>query len=316
MSRVLLVGDLHLRDRPPRNRNEGYLEEVLELLDYTAQLERDLDLDAVIWAGDVFDHKQPARTSHRTVLKAIEAVKKYRNLWIVVGNHDITNDVLDTAYEQQPIGVLLEAGAHELKNWHPFLPVVGIPWQQRWTAPGAVPAAFDWIVDDELEKNFLVVTHAPIYPPALASSQFFELLDTKEIASSLQHRGSVFYGHIHDFHGVYEVDGTQFCNPGAISRGSLTESNVSRQVQCAIWDSETNEFELVELPAKPAAEIFKLEQAETKKNLKLDLDQFLAGVGSTTLTISSTTSVISHIQQLELDPTVKNVAIELLELAD
>ena len=70
--------------------------------------------------------------------------------------------------------------------------------------------------------------------------------------------GSVFYGHVHEPHGVYEAGGVTFCNNGALSRGSLHEYNLTRQVGCTLWDSETGEFEFVPLDAKPASEVFRL----------------------------------------------------------
>jgi predicted phosphodiesterase len=280
-----------------------------------------LELDAVVWAGDVFDAKQPARSSHRLVLRAIEAVKRYKNLWVVVGNHDISNDRLETIKEQQPLGVLFEAGAHELDGWHPELPIFGVPWQQRWLEDGAAARALaGWkeeFTEDELAKS-LVVTHAPIYPPAEARGVKFELVDTSELAEAMGNVGSLYYGHIHEDHGVYEVDGVSFCNVGAISRGSLTEYNKKRSIKAALWTPEDGFFE-IDLPHKPAEEVLLIESGEKTKQDRISLDGFLADVGSTILDVSSTAGVIEHIQKLDeekIPRPVKFIAIELLEAQD
>lgn len=312
MTKILLVGDIHLMDRPPRNRSDDYLEEVLELLRHTVRLERELGCDAVIWAGDVFHHKQPSRTSHRTVLKAIEVVQQYQNLWIVTGNHDISNDVLSTVHEQQPLGVLYAAGAQELVGWHPHLPVFGIPWQQRWLHEGVVEEVFDEWRRRGSNSSSLAVTHAPIFPPG--TDVIYEHLDLEDISTSMQNQGYLYYGHIHEDHGIYEYEGVTFGNVGAISRGSLTEYNQSRQVQVALWEPEVG-FTSVPLPARPASEVFRIEEAAEKKQQRLDLNDFLAEVGSTTLKISSSDSVITHISSLDVEEPVKKTAIELLEAA-
>src|SRR5690606_16770357 len=141
----ICVGDIHLSDRPPASCTESYTDDILEMLSFVAKVEKALKVDAVVWAGDIFHHKQPSRTSHATVLKLAKVAQEYNNLWVVTGNHDIQSDRLDSL-EKQPLGVLYEAGVlKELNGWHPTLPIFGVPWQQRWLSPEAPWEAFrDW----------------------------------------------------------------------------------------------------------------------------------------------------------------------------
>jgi DNA repair exonuclease SbcCD nuclease subunit len=315
--RILLTSDWHLMDKAPRNATDSYTDDIFEILDFTAQLERVLNCDAVVAAGDLFHHKQPSRTSHRLVLRAIEAANKYRRLFVVTGNHDISNDRLETVKEQQPLGVLLEGSqAQELDGWAGDLPIFGIPWQQRWFEEGRLEEVFTGWRALQAGNQQLAITHAPIYPPALYSDQKFELLHPSDIAAAMGGAGNLYYGHIHDDHGIYEVDGVTFCNVGAVSRGSLTEYNLSRSIKAALWTPEHGFLE-IDLPHKPAEEVFLLEQATAAKEKKLSNERFLEEVGSTRLEISSTSSVISYIEQLEdVEPEVKKIAIEMLELQD
>jgi DNA repair exonuclease SbcCD nuclease subunit len=316
VTKILLLGDIHARDRSPANRKEGYLDEVLDLLWQTVELEKSLGCDAVIWAGDIFDFKAPSKTSHATVLKMIEIVKAYRNLWIVTGNHDISNDVLDSLYEKQPLGVLLHAGAHELVGWHPSLPVYGVPWQQDWTTGDEWQNAFDDWADSLSRawqpKKALVVTHCPIYPPAEAVGKPFDLVPAEDLAQAMGYGGALYYGHIHEDHGIYEVDGVTFCNPGAISRGSLHEYNVEREVKVAVWDSETG-FEQIVLNHQPACDIFRMDEVADAKDDKRNFDAFLGSIGTTTLSMNSTASVIQHIMLLDVDLEVRTTAAQILE---
>jgi DNA repair exonuclease SbcCD nuclease subunit len=323
MSSVLLVGDLHLRDRAPRSRHEPYLDEIIEILNHLAVLEGELGADAVVFAGDIFDHPQPARTSHKTVLKAIRAFKEFKNPWIVVGNHDTTHHRLDSVREQQPLGVLLEAGvAQELDGWHPELPIFGVPWQQDWhelETPHRALAGWRAGRQGQLTdlNSSLVVTHAPIYPPATRDEQLFELVPTAGpdgLSAAMGNQGYCYYGHIHEDHGFFTDEGVVYGNVGAISRGSLTEYNQERAVQAALWDSEDG-FISIPLPHKPAAEVFKVAEAAVAKEQRLDLNEFLSSVGSTTISISSTGSVVDHIRALDVERPVKDTAIELVELA-
>jgi hypothetical protein len=319
MTQILLMGDIHLRDRAPRSCHEPYLDDLIEILLHAAELSHELDVDATVFAGDIFDHPQPARTSHRTVLRAINAFKQFKNPWIVVGNHDTSHHRIDSVRDRQPLGVLLEAGvAQELDGWHPELPIYGVPWQQHWHLKETPAEVFSiWrargAAGGDL-KSSLAITHAPIYPPATRDEQVFELVAGAELADAMNNVGSLYYGHIHEDHGFWDEAGVQFGNVGAISRGSLTEYNRDRDIQAAVWSEESG-FRSIKLPAKPADEVFKIAEVAEKKQQVLDLNEFLSSVGSTTLQISSTSSVVDHLRQLEIEEDVKKTAIELVELA-
>jgi predicted phosphodiesterase len=310
--RVICVGDIHLSDRPPASCYDTYTDDILDMLSFVAKLEHALNADAVTWAGDIFHHKQPSRTSHATVLKLTKVAQQYKRPPLVVtGNHDIMSDRLDSL-EKQPLGVLYETGVlKELDGWHETLPICGIPWQQRWLSPGTIKDAFyEWRLRSD--KSALAVTHAPIYPPSVADNVMFELLDLHEVSMAMNSRGYLYYGHIHEPHHVFEVDGVTYANMGAISRGSLHEYNLARKIQVALWTPEHG-FVAIDVPHKPANEVFKLAEAQDKKEIKMDLDSFLDEVGSATLDISSTGSIIDHVRRMDIEEAVKSVSIELLE---
>ena len=355
MTKIVCVGDIHVADRPPANATESYTDDIIVMLKWIADYAVDIEADAVVWAGDVFHHKAPSRNSHELVLKMIDVVRYHRvPLWCVTGNHDVLHQV-EAVRDKQPLGVLYAAGLHELKGWHPKLPLFGVPWRETWTDPGDPEAAMSewnnlpayafscnggWAVDgyQSKESNLskaLVVTHAPIYPPAEADKQFFELVPTSGpdgISAAMGNVGYVYYGHVHDDHGIFEVDGVTYANVGAISRGSVHEYNLTRKIKVTVWNDGSDEGEVTDgsgqviqtygqvgftevvVPHKPSSEVFRLEEVLDTKQQKMSLDDFLSDVGSHTLEISSTGSVIAHIQERpDVPPNVKKRAIEILE---
>lgn len=328
MTKILCVGDIHVMDRAPVNATETYTDDIIEMLYWINGYAASNDIRHIVWAGDVFHHKQPSRTSHALVLRMIDVVKNALSLdielIIVTGNHDISNDVLESIHEKQPLGVLYAAGATELIGWHPEIPLYGVPWRHDWTTSetSAEEAFAGWRDAASLDaatptdtSKALAVTHAPIYPPKEAESVLFELVPTRGaqgLSAAMGNQGSLYYGHIHEDHGIFDVEGVTYANMGAISRGSLHEYNVTRSIKVATW--EAGVFEEIPVPHKPAAEVFKMEQAEDAKSEKLSLDKFLSEVGSSSLDISSTGSVIAHIQgRQDITPAVRTKAIEILE---
>jgi len=321
MTKILLVGDIHVSDKPPVSCTETYTDDIIEMLKWIAGYAALNEITTVVWAGDVFDHKAPSKNSHALILKMIGVVNEYRNLgidlWIVPGNHDISNDRLESIHEKQPLGVLYAAGALELVGWHPTLPLYGVGWQQDWETH--LNAAFySFKVDaprmGEKPDKCLAVTHASIFPPKIAEGVPYEHLPAADVAHAMGNAGSLYYGHIHDYHGIYEVGGVTFANVGAISRGSLTESNASRKVMVATW--ENGIFSEVEVPHKPASEVYRLDAVLAERSAAKSLDNFLAHVGQATLEIATTASVIDHIKTMAITPSVKALAIKYLEDAD
>lgn len=313
MSRVLLIGDVHLRDSPPVNCTPEFLDDLWHSLEFVAAAS--YSYDATVFAGDLFDFKQPSKTSHALMLRAIEVFGRMHNPWCIAGNHDLSADRIESLQAKQPLGVLIAAGAIALLDgWHPDLPVYGIPWQQDWAK------SLPWVLADFREyrdPNSLIVTHAPLFPPG--SEPPYEFLDLNEFAKAMGRRGNVFYGHIHDRHGVYtrvsdSAGDVKFANHGSLNRARLTKSDIERTVTVTAWDSTTGAFTPIPVPDQlPASKIFRLDQATAAKAEQRTLDEFLQAVGRSTLDISSTSAITEHIKQMDAPENVKSTAISLIE---
>lgn len=325
--RILLVGDPHLRDRPPSSCTDEYIDDLFHTLEYVAKIEKKINADAVVWAGDTFDHKQPGKTPHKLMLRVMETAALYDNLYVIAGNHDLTQDRIETLFEQQPLGVLLESGyATFLDGWAEpnsrgrELPLYGVSWQQRWHHEGVAEEAFEAWREDAMQMSagtnadHLAVTHCAIYPPGQENE--WDHFLASEMARVMNNEGSLYYGHIHEDHGIFEVDGVTFANSGAISRGSLTEANRTRQIKVTLWEQGKG-FTQIPIPALPAERIFRLMEVDTKKADKLSLDNFLDDVGHSTVEITSIESLKSDIsKRLDIEPPIRDKAIEMIETAN
>ena len=138
MSSFLLINDIHLSDRAPASCTETYLDDLFRLLYEATKMALSKGCDAIILAGDVFDNKVPARTSHGTIMRVIDWVDYTQiPVYAVPGNHDLSHDRLDSLRENQPLGVLLAAGKIEwLHGWlideygsfDDSVQVYGVPW--------------------------------------------------------------------------------------------------------------------------------------------------------------------------------------------
>ncbi len=318
----LIVNDIHLSDRPPSSCTDSYLDDLFDLLDQVTRIAEEKAASGVILAGDIFHHKVPSRTSHATVMRLIDWAKwtdtVQCSVYAVLGNHDLSHDRVKSIDETQPLGVALKSGAiHLLDGWIDNGDrVYGVPWQMTFD-DAAVTAALD---DYRSSHDFpraepaLVVTHAPLYPPGQELP--YEYYPAERWAEAMNNTGTVHYGHVHSPHGVYAVDGVTFSNCGALSRGSLNENNLTRQVQIALWDGNSGLIEHITLKHRPAEDIFRLPEVTARKAAEVDLSTFLDSVGQTQIAITSTQSVIAHIESLGLDKSLTDVLVALLSEAD
>lgn len=313
MAEYLLVNDIHAADRPPSSCTDSYLPDLIDLLGRTVAVARERGVAAVVWAGDVFHIKAPGRTSHRLVQLMIGICRAYGvPVYIVPGNHDITHDRL-ASLDSQPLGTLFASGAAQrLEGWaldHPVL--YGMPWQQRWDEDHVADA----LAAFRQKGRFggLVVAHAPLYPPGQELP--YENFLAEDWARCMGNDGYCWYGHVHESHGSYTVDNVTFANYGALSRGSVHEHNLSRDVSAGIWDSETCAFTRVSLDAKPAEKVFRLTEKKQVTDSSGRLDAFLASVGAAELTVVSVERVLAQARAEEtLTPAHVALVEELLEV--
>lgn len=325
MARVLLIGDVHLADRPPSACTETYTDDLFDLLQQTVLLAQERGYAAVVQAGDVFHSKIPGRTSHRLVQRALEWVQSYPcRFYIVPGNHDMANDRLESVHVTQPLGVLLRGGASLLHGWAGSLPIYGVPWLAEWNdrdpldgkhSLGALARAERetqaWREQWDGSTPALLVTHAPFYQPG--SELTYEFFPLPVFSTMMGGQGACFYAHVHEPHGEYVVNGVRYCNNGALSRGSLHEYNLTREIAVTEWDTMTGRFERVTLNYRPAAEVFKLHEVSESKALQVSLDDFLASVGSASIDITSTESVLAYVRSLSLGREIETVIEDLLQ---
>ena len=265
MTSCLLIGDIHVSDKPPISRTPTYLRDILDKLKFCVETANDLRIP-IVQGGDVFHIKAASRNSYRLVQKVHDILKKAeRGVWIVPGNHDLAYDRLDSL-PSQPLGALCRMeNVHLLIGEDENLPgIAGVPYISQFDGGWWQGHLRDYWENFDIDTPELLVTHAPIFPPGQAP-EVYASIEPDDWAEYWIGVPATFYSHIHDYHGVFmDPNGyMQFCNQGALSRGSLHESSVTRKPAVTLWDD--GEFKRIEVPHKPAEEVFLFEQAAAKQ---------------------------------------------------
>jgi hypothetical protein len=317
-----LLSDPHFTRRPPASCTDDYLGDMLDLFGQALAVFREREVAAAVCAGDLFHHKAPTRTDHELIGTLGEMILAQTfAFWALPGNHDMQHDRIESVGKTQPLGVLFRHRvAHCLDGWMGEThPVFGVPWQQHWSADRIAECLRPW--REQRAVPSLIVTHAPIYPPRSEPRYPDAELTPADwwVNAVVDESGGpdVFYGHIHESHGTWRRAGMQFCNNGALSRGSLGEDNLTRQVGVTLWHEDSGEFEFVPLDAKPAEQVFRLREHNEAVDARMSLDGFLTELGTTTLARVSPESVMAHVATLPgVEPAVAARVEELLHWAN
>lgn len=327
MSKAIIVGDIHLADKAPSSRRGSYAEEILDKIRWISAYALELGVSLVL-AGDVFHIKAPSKNSHRLVQATHDALQGVRT-FVVPGNHDLSHDRLDSL-AKQPLGALARMeGVSLLMGYDPELPgIMGIPYLTEFDSDGEMvdylrpwgEAIQNWYSTIEYEPegstyNDLIVTHIPMFPPGEEPKGLYNYIDAEEWAQFWSHDGptNTYYGHIHDCHGVFTVEGHTFCNQGALSRGSLHEATINRKPAVTLWDGE--QFTRIEVPHKAPEEVYLFDEAERKKLNKASAEEFNSIVGTITLPRLTLEAIRDTIRKEASTPLVLKMAETALEEA-
>jgi predicted phosphodiesterase len=316
---ILLVGDIHLADKPPSIRTDSYTDDILAKLEAAVRMAQEASAECIVLAGDVFHIKTPTRNSHALVQRTGEALTAAGiPVFIVPGNHDLSNDRLESL-SKQPLGTLAKMeGIELLIGGNSDYRIFGLPYLHDWSAdlPVWMSRYKKW-ADQCKAGDFdfypLMVTHAPIFPPG--EEPPYEFIGADDWAR-LMVNGDCLYGHIHDPHGVYKPNpevGVTMCNNGAISRGSLHEKTLKREPKVTLWHGTPGAFEALPLPFRPASAVFKLGEKEDVDEKTSRVEEFLESIGSTKLDGLSIEEVAHHAQARGLNPRTLSLINELLE---
>lgn len=321
MAKFLLIGDIHLSDKPPSLRTNDYAEDILKKVQFCVDEAKKRGCDAVVSNGDVFHIKTASRNSHSLVQRTGEVMTSAGvPVLIVPGNHDLSNDRLDSL-RKQPLGTLSRMrGIDLLIGAHSEFPLFGIPYLHDWTGelPKWMSRYRKWADQKKAEDmDFwpLMVTHAPIFPPGEAPP--YEFIGAEDWASMMVN-GDLNYGHIHDVHGVYQPapeSTVTVCNNGALSRGSLHEATLKREPAVTVWDGNPGGFETVPVPHRPVESVFRLHEKEDADEKQSRVEDFLGQIGSTTLDGLSVEEVQYQAKVRGLSESTRRLIEEVLEHA-
>lgn len=296
----LTVGDVHISDSTPASRLDNYTEATFEDLALVRTQALEQKAAAVFITGDIFDKKSPTKNSHAIVARAIAMFSSFPcPVYTIIGNHDIVNNRMDSL-SRQPLNVLLESGALKRLKRVNFggVDIVGVDFDE-----GNSYSTLS--LKKEFDKPLIAVCHVLATPDG--GDMYGEPIFSYKKLAKLSDVDVYVFGHFHNDQSIQAVGKKKFINLGALSRGSLTQEEIHRQVKIGkiVWDGKSFECSEIPLAVKSSKEIFDIEKKQEMEKKEKEIESFVASLNKTDL-FQDISSLEETIKEMKLETGVKN----------
>lgn len=321
MSRLAFLHrtDVHLAEQGPASWKGDYVAEIWANLEYIGKLARDHQVNAVLDTGDYFHIKTSSRNSHSSIIRSAKTHSQYGcPTFCVEGNHDLAYNNLDSI-EKQPLGVLYATGVFQhlreevFKDGGLTVRVVGVPYSPFRTLDQLRS------IQKKPGDDFLIVgIHALAghNPPSKAEDFFNEPVFNYEDLITPNGPDLFLFGHWHKDQGVVEIQGRQFINQGALSRGALNNENLTRIPKASMIEVTPSGLQVVTFPMQvaPAEEVFNLERKERQDKETKEIEEFVKNL-SADAQFDPSSSISDNLKAFDFAADVKSTIERYLELA-
>lgn len=279
--------DPHLQERnPSRYRRDDYLEAILGKISYICE-----NNDKVIIGGDLLNHPNNSVYFFNRVCEVLSA---YRGKIILIpGNHDLFNrSYVDL--DKSTLKSLEYADIVDIKTETFYLDklMIGVS-----------------LVGKDITKIPIDTNNNSI----LIGHNYFEYSSTPEESLTSEdirelNYNLVFLGHDHSPYEESFIGNSTLIRMGSLCRKTVDKYNENRGIYYYQIDTETLDYEKLEVPSKPSHEVF-TEGAftELKVNNILGIEKFTEVIRKLTKSASGKVSLLAKLKQLEVPK--KNIDI-------
>lgn len=262
MSKVIFVGDVHLKGSSPISRKDDYPEVILNKLKYIADYAEEIDCKHILFLGDIFDTVNTSLQYFSYVLSVFKNIKdRGIELYTIVGNHDIRYESLDSL-PTTPLGILVKSNVISLLDTLEIddVRIVGCHYSK----------------EPEQNKNDDIYSILLLHK--FYESGFGEIPVTREDAINLGY-DTYILGHDHKPYSTqvirYGLKTIQVYRTGSLARNSSDQYNRIRIPRFLVFNTEDKSYEYVNVQAESGFDVFFEQQAEQETISMKELVDYL-----------------------------------------
>jgi len=262
-----LLGDLHLSRRAPEKRTDpSYFMTLLDKLDQALSICDQHHCDCVLQAGDFFNSPAVGNYVVSVVIKKLNSYRSKFPIYVVAGQHDMVGHSRSTL-PNSPLAVLEAANVVRVLGAEPYLLEEADVYLYGASFGESIPKPAD-------EYYNVLVTHRMIGNRPLYPGQ--ELEGPRQFLRKHAGYNLVVCGDYH-YRFIDSFDKRVIINPGVLVRKTVSKFDLEHRPAVVIFDTDTREYNVIELKVKPVEEVFNFTRTEKKKD-NAALLQFIEGL--------------------------------------
>jgi len=292
-------------------------------VDYQEHLEGNLDqvfkfgaknnVDAYLWAGDMFHLREPRSNPHWLVARVAAKLKTATSSHFGIGgNHDYKNGAIETGLFGSPLATIIDAGIFTLLDDNDV--VVAGPRSVRLAGGSYLHGSAEHVRDKKKDGADVMVNlghfwlgqqTGDFYGEQLYGFDYFKDCDSDVLV----------VGHHHEDHGIEHRYGKYFVAPGSISITGAHGHDLKRK-PAAAWIrvyADRIDIQVIRPKCLPASELLDLSKHEEVKQEKKEMEEFMQSLSEVEVASQDPFVILN-----ELAPTaaIKERASQYLEAAE
>jgi len=298
--KLLTICDPHLSAHNPPSYKVEYWPLLKKTIDYLNRWLAVKELDAVLWAGDIFHLKSAQRNPHWFMAETIELLSSgVRNL-AIAGNHDTKYGNIETGLEGQPLEILIAARTMQLLDREEHLISGEDGLKVRIAGASYHHGKADGPKNKKKRPGEILVTLGhfwfgpqsgifygePIYGP-----EFFRKSETDVYV----------IGHHHEDQGHQTENGKHFVALGSLTRTGAHKHDLERRPAAGLIEITKDGVQVTALRPNlpPAGEVMDLEKRKQITEEKKEMELFIASLRDTTLTAMDPKEILKELEAEE-----------------
>ena len=313
--RLIGVCDPHFSSSNPAAWSASYLEHLEKTLYQVFRFAQKNEVHGILWAGDWFHYKAPARNPLWFITRLMKFLKKAGiPHYGILGNHDVKYNDWTIGLQGQPAEMLIEAGSFHLLDDAPWIfegkdfkvQVSGASYRQG--------LAIDTV---NLEREEGVEHHIGLghfwFGPK--TGEFF---GERQYGPDFLEPGDpdlYLLGHHHEDQGIHTLGGHTYCTAGSITRTAAHKSDLSR-APSAVYITATRDSMSAQVIRPKVADCEDVMDLRVRRQVaeeKAEMEDFLTNLSNTSIVTQDPEEIL---RQLDVTQEVREETQRYIDRAE
>lgn len=311
--KVVCIADPHLSAYNPTSYRVDYWNNCRSLLGQLQKFVVRAEVDAVVWAGDIFHLKNPARNPLWFISEVMEQLRDFRVPCLgILGNHDLKYGSMQ-GLKGQPAEILAASGLFHLLDREDVL-IHAADFSLRIAGESFNHGLADGVKGKTKSENEHLMSVGHFWFGTVTGEFYGEPMFGPDYFADSQVDTFVI-GHHHDDQGVVEVGGKRFVASGSMNITGAHKGDLDRRLAATLVTVKSIslvETNILRLKSLPIGELLDLEVREAAIKEEKELDSFVESLSSVDLKGADPETILA---EMEIGDDVRTRAREYLEKA-